>query len=232
MDIRENNGVLAAAERRVLLWLARRIPRRVNPDHLTALAAAGMALCAAGFIAGAAERRALLVVVAGLVINWFGDSLDGTLARVRDCQRPRYGYYVDHVLDAAGILVLFAGLAISGFMTPIVAAALLIAYYLVSIEVYLATHALGRFRMSFWMMGPTELRIVLAIGALALMRDPSVTLAGDPYLLFDVGGAIGAAGLLATAVVSAISNTRALFRQEPRIRVAEPEPEPKYPKYP
>lgn len=214
MDVRENDGVLATAERRVLLWLARRMPRRVNSDHLTALAAAGMMLCAVGFVAGAANRAALFAVIAGLIVNWFGDSLDGTLARVRNCQRPRYGYYVDHVLDAAGTLVLFAGLAISGFMTPVVALALLAAYYLVAIEVYLATHALGRFRMAFWKIGPTELRIVLALGAMMLMNDPHVTIDGSRFLLFDIGGVTAAAGLLVTAIVSAASNARTLYRED------------------
>lgn len=215
METRENNGVLAAAEKRVLVWLAQRMPSRVNSDHLTALAAVGMLACAVGFAAGAWNRAALLAVILGLAVNWFGDSLDGTLARVRNCQRPRYGYYVDHVLDAAGILVLVIGLAISGFITPVVALALLTAYYLVSIEVYLATHALGRFRMSFWKLGPTELRVVLAVGALRLMTDPHVTIAGSEYLLFDVAGVVAAAGLLVTAAISAASNTRALYRLEP-----------------
>jgi phosphatidylglycerophosphate synthase len=215
METRENNGLLAAAEKRVLVWLAERMPSRVNSDHLTALAATGMLICAAGFVAGARHPAALPAVVGGLIVNWFGDSLDGTLARVRDCQRPRYGYYVDHVLDAAGTLVLFAALAISGFMTPIVALVLLTAYYLVSIEVYLATHALGRFRMSFWKVGPTELRIVLAVGALRLMSDPFVTIAGSEYLLFDLAGVIASVGLAVTAVLSAASNARALYRLEP-----------------
>jgi archaetidylinositol phosphate synthase len=211
MDIRENNGVLAGLERRVLVWLAERMPARVNSDHLTALGVAGMAVAAGGFWLGGTHRGALLLVVLGLAVNWFGDSLDGTLARVRNRQRPRYGYYVDHVLDAAGILMLFAGLAASGFMTPIVALAVVAAYYLLSIEVYLATHALGRFRMSFWKLGPTELRIVLAAGALALLWRPQVSLLGSDLPLFDVGGTIAAAGLLVTAAVSAVSNGRKLY---------------------
>ena len=114
---------------------------------------------------------ALWGVLVFLALNWFGDSLDGTLARVRGHQRPRYGFYVDHILDTFGTLFVLGGLAMSGYMTPIVAAAFLIAYYVLSIEIYLATYCVGRFRMSFWGWGPTELRILLAVGALDAVRE-------------------------------------------------------------
>jgi phosphatidylglycerophosphate synthase len=214
-ETRENLGLLANAERRVLLWLAVRIPRAVNADHLTATAVAGILLAAAGFWIGGTHREALLLVIVGLAVNWFGDSLDGTVARVRNQQRPRYGYYVDHVLDSAGTLALFCGMALGGFMTPVVALATVAAYYLVSIEVYLATHALGRFRMSYWGIGPTELRLVLCAGAIVLMNDSYVSPFGKSVLLFDVGGAVGAVGLIVTAARSAIANGRELYRAEP-----------------
>ena len=107
------------------------------------------------------------------------------------------------------------GLAISGAMTPIVAAAFLIAYYLLSIEIYLATYCVGRFQMSFWGWGPTELRILLAIGALALLVKPMVTIFGVQMRLFDVGGIAGTIGLVLTAIISAIGNTRRLYAAEP-----------------
>jgi phosphatidylglycerophosphate synthase len=150
-----------------------------------------------------------------LAINWFGDSLDGTVARVRDQQRPRYGFYADHVVDAVGTAALLAGLGLSAYMTPLVAAVLAAAYMLLLCEVFLATHSLGRFTLSYFSLGPTELRIVLAIGALALLVRPTVTVLGRPYLLFDVGGAIAAAGLLGTFAWSAAVNTRTLYRAEP-----------------
>jgi phosphatidylglycerophosphate synthase len=151
-------------------------------------------------------------------VNWFGDSLDGTIARVRQQQRPRYGYYVDHVVDAVGALFLFGGLALSGYMAPAVAAVLLIAYFLVCLEVYLATHSLGEFHMSFLGVGPTELRVLLAVGNLTLLVHPMATIAGHSYRLFDIGGAIGAVGLAFTFVWSAIRHTRALYLAEPRPR--------------
>ena len=212
---RQYTGLLTGIEKRVLIWLAERLPSRVNSDHLTALGFIGTGLVGLSFAVSSAFPPALWGVVFFLGLNWFGDSLDGTLARVRGHQRPRYGFYIDHILDTFGMLFVFGGLALSGHMTPIVAAAFLIAYYLLSIEIFLATYCVGRFRMSFWGWGPTELRILLAAGALTLLVKPVVTIAGMDFRLFDVGGAIAAIGLLITAVFSAVGNTRRLYRAEP-----------------
>ena len=214
-EIRVHGSLLAAAEKRLLVWIAARLPRRVTSDGLTALGA--IALLAAGvcYAAGRAYPAALVAVVVLLAVNWFGDSLDGTVARVRRQERPRYGFYVDHVLDALGILFLMGGLMAGGYMSVPVGAAFLVAYYLLTIEIALATHALGTFRLSYWKVGPTELRILLAIGTLQLLRADSVILAGHKWLLFDVGGAIAVAGLLATFVFAAVANTRELYRREP-----------------
>ena len=213
---RNSTGLLSAIERRVLLWLATRMPARVNSDHLTALGFAAMFLVGVCFAISPQAPAALWGVVWFLGLNWFGDSLDGTLARVRGHQRPRYGFYVDHILDTFGALFVLCGLAISGHMTPIGAAAFLIVYYLLSIEIYLATYCIGRFQMSFWGWGPTDLRLLLAIGALTLFVKPIVTIFGREMPLFDVGGIIGAVGLIFTAIVSAAGNTRRLYAAEPR----------------
>ena len=212
---RNSTGLLTTVERRALIWLAHRMPARVNSDHLTALGLVSMFLVGVCFAVSRDMPAALWGVVVFLALNWFGDSLDGTLARVRGHQRPRYGFYVDHILDTFGALFVLGGLALSGTMTPIVAAAFLVAYYLLSIEIYLATYCVGRFQMSFWGWGPTELRILLAIGALTLFVKPVVTLFGMQMQLFDVGGIVGAVGLIVTAVVSAVGNTRALYAAEP-----------------
>src|SRR5688500_2366628 len=165
---RNSTGLLTALERRVMIWLAHRMPARINSDHLTALGFVSMFLVGICFAVSAEMPAALWGIVVFLVLNWFGDSLDGTLARVRGHQRPRYGFYVDHILDTFGILFVMTGLALSGGMTPIVAAGFLVAYYILSIEIFLATYCVGRFRMSFWGFGPTELRILLAAGAIVL----------------------------------------------------------------
>src|SRR5262247_489573 len=169
-----------------------------------------------GFALSRYDRRGLWLVMTALVVNWFGDSLDGTLARVRRVERPRYGFYIDHVLDIAGATLLFGGLACSPFMTPLVALALLVAYLLVAGEVFLATAVRGVFRMSVGGVGPTELRIILAAGAVALLNDPHVSIGPLTVRLFDFGGAIGAAGLMGAFVVSVARNATALAVAEPR----------------
>ena len=215
--VRVHTSVLAAGEKRLLVKIAERLPRWINSDHLTLLALAAMGLTSLGFTLARFDRRALLLVVAALLLNWFGDSLDGTVARVRHHERPRYGFYVDHVLDIVGMALMMVGLALSGFMSPVIALTVLGAYLLVSGEVFLATAAHGVFRMSFAGVGPTELRILLAAGALALFGDPHVDLGmAGRYQLFDVSGVIAAAGMLVALGVGIFRNTRTLARMEPR----------------
>jgi archaetidylinositol phosphate synthase len=211
--VRLHDSVLAAAEKRLLIRIARRLPPWMNSDHLTA--AGALAMLGVGVCFWAGSSAALAAVVPLLALNWFGDSLDGTLARVRHHERPRYGYYVDHVLDAVGFAALVGGLVLGGHMSPAIGLAFLGAYYLLTIEIALAAHARLTFRMAFWRIGPTELRILLAAGTLLLLfRSPTLSIAGSSWQLFDIGGLIGAAGLAATFVVSAIRNGTALYREE------------------
>jgi archaetidylinositol phosphate synthase len=212
---RIQDSVLTTLERRTLRWLAVRMPAAVNSDHLTLLALLAMIGVGASYWLASVSPVGLVLVIGLLAINWFGDSLDGTLARVRNQQRPRYGYYVDHVVDVVGTLFLFGGLALSGLMSVPVAVAITLAYFLVSLEVYLATHSLGEFRMSFFGVGPTELRILLAAGNVAVLLRGNATVLGTSLTMFDVGGLVGAAGLVATFVYSAVRNTRTLYRAEP-----------------
>jgi phosphatidylglycerophosphate synthase len=214
--IREHRSVLAAVEKRALLWLAARMPPWVTSDHLTLIGLASMIAAGFAFAGVRFTPWSVVGVVAALGANWFGDSLDGTLARVRDQQRPRYGFYVDHVIDLAGTAFLLAGLACSGFMNPLIALVLLAAYLIVTAESFLATHAIGVFRISFFGFGPTELRIVLAIGAVQMIRKPWVSIGSlPPMQLFDVGGLVAIVGLAIVFIVSALRNTRALYLAEP-----------------
>ena len=132
-------GLTARAEKRALLWLAPRTPGWVTSDHLTLLGLGAMAACGALYALAGRLPWLLLLVNAALALNWLGDSLDGTLARHRRVERPRFGFYVDHLADAFGALFVLGGLALSGLMSPLVAAAFLAAYYLLAIETYLAT---------------------------------------------------------------------------------------------
>ncbi|MEX2270784.1 MAG: CDP-alcohol phosphatidyltransferase family protein [Vicinamibacterales bacterium] len=213
--VREHHSLLAAREKRALIAMASRMPPWVNSDHLTALAALSMAGAGASFWLAGSWLPALWFVVLFLALNWFGDSLDGTLARVRKHERPRYGFYLDHVLDAAGMLMLLVGLVLGGFSSAAAILTFLVAYYLLSIEVYLATHVLGRFHMSFWKIGPTELRILLAVGTLRLFWGSTVTVFGTAVPLFDLGAWIGAGALLVTATLAAVRHTRELYVAEP-----------------
>jgi phosphatidylglycerophosphate synthase len=212
---RVQSSLLAGAEKATLLWLAQRTPAWINSDHLTLLGLLAMLGAGLGYWWSRWNRWGLVIVVMCLAANWLGDSLDGTLARYRNRQRPRYGFYVDHICDAFGLAFLFAGLALSGFIHWPVAAGLLVAYLLLLLEVCMATYTLGTFQISFFKFSPTELRIVLAIGTLALWRNPTVGLFGERYLLFDFGGTIAIAGMLLILLVSVARNIATLYLQEP-----------------
>ncbi len=143
--VREHGSLLAPIEKRALIWMAKRLPPSVNSDHLTILGLAAMACAGGAFWASHWFDASLFIVVGALAVNWFGDSLDGTVARVRNQQRPMYGFYVDHVIDIIGAVFLLGGLSLSPYMSPIVALVLLVAYLTLSAEIYLATHARGIF---------------------------------------------------------------------------------------
>ena len=212
--IRQQDSLLSSAEKKTLIWLARQMPARINSDHLTALGFLGM--LGAGIFYYFANEHPLALVASSvcLAVNWFGDSLDGTLARVRRKERPRYGFYMDHVVDAFAMLFLVGGMGLSGYMSGRIAMALLIAYFMLSIELYLATYTTGLFRLSFGAWGPTELRLVVMIGNIILLVRPHVTLAGRQYLLCDVAGVVTIAGLGIILIRSVVRNGRTLYLQE------------------
>ena len=198
----------------MLLALEQLLPDAVKPDHLTALGFTSFLAVGFSYWYARYSTAGLWLAILFLALNWFGDSLDGTLARVRGKQRPRYGFYVDHVLDACDSVFLFAGLALSGYMSERIAVGLLVAYFLVSIAVYLATYAVGRFHLSFAAFGPTELRLLLIAGNIALLRTPYAILAGKQYLLFDVGGALGMLGMALALVWWIVKHAGQLYRAE------------------
>lgn len=209
---RIQQSFLAGPEKQVLMGMASRLPAWINSDHLTALGFIAQVMTGISYALSRSNRLWLISAIFFLGLNWLGDSLDGTLARVRNHMRPRYGFYVDHILDTFGAVFLMAGLAASGYMHPYVATGLLIAFLLLSVQSYLATYSLGEFRLSFWKFGPTELRLLLVIGNLALFRWP-IVLHGH-YRLFDVGGLIGMVGMVAMAVSFTAMNICCLYRQE------------------
>ena len=214
--LRIHTAVTAGAERRLLMWMAQRTPASINPDHLTALGFVAQLLAGGAYALASHNGHALWVVNGLLFLNWLGDSLDGTLARVRNQQRPRYGFYVDHIADTFGALALMAGLGCSGYIHWPIAAGMLVGFYVLSIESYLTTYTMGRFHLSHGLFGPTEIRILLAVGNAVAFTHPYSEIAGRSFLLFDVGGAVALAGMAAMALVTAARHTVALYREETR----------------
>ncbi|MBX7223970.1 MAG: CDP-alcohol phosphatidyltransferase family protein [Blastocatellia bacterium] len=212
---RELNGLTAGWEKRTLIWIANRLPKWVNSDHLTVLGLVALLFCGIFYSLSPTNPWLYLNLVnLMLAVNWFGDSLDGTVARVRNKSRPRYGFYVDHIVDTFGTFFLFGGMALSGFMSYQVAFGLLIVYYMLSINSYLAAYTIGKFQISYAAFGPTELRIVLAIGNIALLYHPHSTIWGTKYLLFDVGGVVSMLGMTGILLFSVTRNTMYLYDKE------------------
>lgn len=214
---RKSIFALARFERWALPRMAAALPGWVVPDHLTSLgvlAATWIAVCYA--LTNRSEHW-LWAASAGLIVHWFGDSLDGTLARVRKIERPRYGYYLDHLTDAYSTTAIGIGLGLSPYMLLSVGLAIVIAYLVLSINVYLETHTLGEFQFGYGWMGPTEARLILiALNTLALFRPPlpfHVGVVGAT--LFDVLGALLAAGMVVLLLIRAVKNLRRLAALEP-----------------
>jgi archaetidylinositol phosphate synthase len=211
---RIHTSLTAGVEKRLLTWMARRTPAAIKPDHLTALALVSQLLAGAAYAMSSHDPRGLWLVNGFLFLNWLGDSLDGTLARVRNQQRPRYGFYVDHIADTFGALALMAGLGCSGYVHLLVAVGMLVGFYVLSIESYLATYTIGRFHLSHGLFGPTEIRILLAAGNAAVFINPFVEIGGRSLLLFDFGGVVALAGMAMVALAAALRHTVALYRLE------------------
>src|SRR5581483_11162587 len=211
---RIQESLLSGIEEKLLLWLAQRTPVWINSDHLTSLGFVGQVMAGVSYVLARSHRWGLVLATVFLALNWFGDSLDGTLARFRDKQRPRYGFYVDHIIDTFAAFAMMGGLACSGYVHPYVALGMLIAFLMLSIEVYLTTYTIGKFQLSYGIFGPTEIRILLGIGNIALLYRPMVHIFGLHHRLFDVGGAIAIAGMGLMLIVSSIRHTAQLYREE------------------
>ena len=211
---RVQESLTAQLERKLLRWLAEHMPPFINSDHLTLLGLLSMFLAGTCYALARWYQIGLVLATLWIAVNWFGDSLDGTLARVRNRQRPRYGFYVDHIIDAFGAFFLMSGLALSGYADPRIAIGMLVAFLLLSIELHLATYTLGIFQLSFWKFGPTEVRVLLAIGNTTLLFHPTVRVLGASYRLFDVGGLVAITGMAIMLVTATIGHTIKLYQEE------------------
>jgi sn-1,2-diacylglycerol ethanolamine- and cholinephosphotranferases len=211
---RIQQSLTSSWERRLLTFMAERAPAWLNSDHLTILGFVSQCFAGACYALARFDKTALLLGILFFALNWLGDSLDGTLARVRNRQRPRYGFYVDHISDSIAALFLMGGMALSGYVSLAVAFGMLIAFLLLSIEAYLATYTLGSFHLSHFKFGPTEIRILLAIGNLALLWHPTIRFLGSSMLLFDIGGVIAIALMGLMLIVAVSRHTTQLYREE------------------
>jgi archaetidylinositol phosphate synthase len=212
--VRVQEAITAALERKALAWLARRTPAWIGPDHLTGLGFVAQFLAGVCYLLARWSAFGLLGATIFIAVNWLGDSLDGTLARYRGTLRPRYGFYVDHIIDTFGAIFLMAGLGASGYLHWQVSAAMLTAFLALSIETYLASYTLADFRLSHGYFGPTEIRLLMMMGNAALLFFPRVTLLGGEFYLLDVGGVIAAVAMFGMAIVAAVGHTRRLYDEE------------------
>ncbi|SCW87694.1 CDP-alcohol phosphatidyltransferase [Sphingobium faniae] len=160
---------LAASERRLLNWLCAHMPPWITPDRLTAAGMVGAVMTFAGYVASNLASSWLLLAIAGYVVQWFGDSMDGSLARYRHIERPSYGYFIDHSCDGLATLLILAGIGLSPFVTMDVALIALSGYLLLSIHAFLSARVLGEFKLSYLSAGPTELRIMLIVLTIMMM---------------------------------------------------------------
>ena len=217
---REPNFLLARFERRFLPWLAAKLPRWVLPDDLTAVGVlSAFGICAAYQLSNEGLDW-LWVASALLVVQWLGDSLDGTLARVRGIQRPKYGFYLDHMVDAISTAAIGIGLGLSPFMLLSIGTLIVVAYLILSINVYLESMAFGRFRIGYGLLGPTEIRAVLIVlnTALALKLGLDFTIAEVGVTVLDLIGLVIAGGMIVLLAGRALGNLRELARSEPAAR--------------
>ena len=218
---RQMTFLLAGPERRVLRWIAARLPRAWMPDHLTAIGVAGALTIGAGYALSTRHPAWLWLATFGLAVNWFGDSLDGTLARVRQIERPKYGYYIDHMVDAFNTAVIGAGIGFSPFVAMPLAMLLVILYLCLSINVYLESSVHGQFDLGFGIVGPTEVRLLQALLNTLLFAVVTWTGATEAAIARVANGVVVAVcGGLAFALVARFRiNLIRLSRIEPPRRL-------------
>lgn len=211
---RIQQNILAANERRLLNWLCPRLPRRATPDMLTVLGFGGAVMVGAGYVLSSEALGWLWLVQAGYIINWFGDSLDGSLARFRKIERPRYGYFLDHSVDAVATSVMLIGLGLGPFVELEVALLALVAYLLLSIHTFLCAQVVDTFKLTYLSGGPTELRLMLMAmtGAMFVVGPEHVAATG--LSAFDLFALLVSAILVGIFVAQTTTTARLLAKRE------------------
>lgn len=210
---RIQQNILARSERRLLNWICPRLPHLVTPDQLTALGFAGALLVAAGYMLSWIEGEWLVLSLIGYVVNWFGDSLDGSLARWRRIERPAYGYFLDHSVDAVGTLLMIGAIGASPYMRLDVALMAVIGYFLLSIHTFLAAKVVGEFRLSYMAGGPTELRLMLMAMTVAMPLIGGHKVLGSSFSAFDLFALVVASILVTLFVVQSLATAHMLRKR-------------------
>jgi phosphatidylglycerophosphate synthase len=193
-EVRIQTSILNSLEKKALVWMAQRIPRKINSDHLTVLGFMGALLSSAGYILSNLESNFLWLASFGLLLNWFGDSLDGTLARVRKAQRPIYGFFIDHSIDGLTVFAICVGAGLSPYINFAVAMLILSGYLLLSILTYINTYLKGEFKITYNKLGPTEFRLLVILINTLFIYYPTGTrnfvFDGVALSLFDIIGIV------------------------------------------
>jgi archaetidylinositol phosphate synthase len=213
---RWNEGFFRPLERPTLAWLAARLPRWVTPDHLTGIGFAGAVLTAAGYAASGSRPDFLWVASLGLVINWFGDSLDGTVARLRRIERPRYGYYLDNSIDCISQLLLALGIGLSGYVRFDLCLLALVAYLMVSALSFIRANVSDVFQITYAAVGPTEVRVgFVVLNALLIIFPPDTVDWGLPLSYPNLWSLAWSSAMLVTFLVTMVKQVRQLAIEEP-----------------
>ena len=210
---RIQQNFLARHERRLLNWICPRLPAWTTPDQLTALGFLGAIMVAAGYMLSWIDDEWLGLCLAGYIVNWFGDSLDGSLARWRRIERPRYGYFVDHSIDAVGTLLMVGAIGASPYMRLDVALMAVIGYFLLSIHTFLAAKVVGEFRLSYMAGGPTELRLMLMAMTVTMAMVGPGDIGGTNFSPFDLFALVVASILVTIFVVQSCAMAHNLRRR-------------------
>lgn len=228
MEVKQSNRIqtsfINAAEKKALVWLAGKQPKFINSDHLSFIGFLGAVIIGAGYVLTNLDIKWLWLSSFGFLVNWYGDSLDGTLARVRNQQRPIYGYYLDHTLDAVNECIMFICAGLSAFLNIHIAIAALILYLLMSMNVSMNAHLKGEFKLTYIKLGPTELRILMVIlNTLIILVKPlrntwDLVLFGHTFALtfFDIAGAVIVGILLIVYLTTIFSDAKYYSRIDPR----------------
>lgn len=218
-EVRIQTSILNSLEKKALVWMALRIPRKINSDHLTVLGFMGALLSSAGYILSNFESNFLWLASFGLLLNWFGDSLDGTLARVRNVQRPIYGFFIDHSIDGLTVFAICAGAGLSPYINFSVAMLILSGYLLLSILTYINTYLKGEFKITYNKLGPTEFRLIVILINTLFIYYPTGTrkfvLDGVALSLFDVIGIVIAFILFIIYLVNLLTDKNKYAKIDP-----------------